>query len=101
MAELNFFGYQYGQSFVHRLDVRCKLVSLLLLTSAIVAAIPAAMGPLSLGLVLSMGRASAAAADPGSRDPGLPGFSPAGFCYPRFIDPRRDLGVMGHTADHP
>lgn len=55
MAELNFFGYQYGQSFVHRLDVRCKLVSLLLLTSAIVAAIPAAMGPLSLGLVLLWG----------------------------------------------
>jgi len=52
MAELNFFGYQYGQSFVHRLDVRCKLVSLLLLTSAVVAAIPAAMGPLSIGLVL-------------------------------------------------
>jgi biotin transport system permease protein len=52
MAELNFFGYHYGQSFVHRLDVRCKLVSLLLLTSAVVAAIPAAMGPLSIGLVL-------------------------------------------------
>lgn len=55
MAELNFFGYHYGQSFVHRLDVRCKLVSLLLLTSAIVAAIPAAMGPLSIGMLLLWG----------------------------------------------
>jgi energy-coupling factor transporter transmembrane protein EcfT len=55
MAELNFFGYHYGQSFVHRLDVRCKLVSLLLLTSAIVAATPAAMGPLSIGLLLLWG----------------------------------------------
>lgn len=55
MAELNFFGYHYGQSFVHRLDVRCKLVSLLLLTSAIVAAVPATMGPLSLGALLLWG----------------------------------------------
>jgi len=55
MAELNFFGYRHGRSFVHRLDVRCKLVSLLLLTSAIVAAIPAAMGPLSLGALLLWG----------------------------------------------
>lgn len=55
MAELNFFGYHYGRSFVHRLDVRCKLVSLLLLTSAIVAAMPTAMGPLSLGLLLLWG----------------------------------------------
>jgi biotin transport system permease protein len=55
MAELNFFGYHYGQSFVHRLDVRCKLVCLLLLTSAIVAATPAAMGPLSIGVLLLWG----------------------------------------------
>lgn len=55
MAELNFFGYHYGRSFVHQLDVRCKLVSLLLLTSAIVAAMPTAMGPLSLGMLLLWG----------------------------------------------
>jgi biotin transport system permease protein len=55
MAELNSFGYRYGHSFVHRLDVRCKLVSLLFLTAAIVAAIPVTMGPLSIGVMLLWG----------------------------------------------
>jgi energy-coupling factor transporter transmembrane protein EcfT len=55
MAELNVFGYQAGQSLAHRLDVRVKLVDLLLLTSAVVAASPSAMGPLTLGAVLLWG----------------------------------------------
>lgn len=52
MAELSVFGYRHGCSLVHRLDVRCKLISLFLLTSAVVAASPAAMGPLSLGAIV-------------------------------------------------
>jgi biotin transport system permease protein len=52
MAELNVFGYRHGRSLAHRLDVRCKLVSLLLLTSAVVAAAPVMMGPFTLGLLL-------------------------------------------------
>lgn len=52
MAELDLFGYRHGGSRVHRLDVRCKLGSLFLLTSAVVAASPAFMGPLSLGAVV-------------------------------------------------
>ena len=55
MAELNVFGYQEGQTLAHRLDVRAKLVSLLLLTSAVAAAAPAAMGPLTLGGVVIWG----------------------------------------------
>jgi len=51
MAELSVFGYRHGRSLLHRLDVRCKLISLLLLTSAVVAARPAAMGPFSLGAI--------------------------------------------------
>ena len=52
MAELSVFGYRHGRSLVHRLDVRCKLISLLLLTAAVVAAPPLAMGPISLGIIL-------------------------------------------------
>lgn len=52
MAELSFFGYRHGRSFAHGLDVRCKLASLVLLTSAVVAAAPAAMAPMSLGALL-------------------------------------------------
>jgi biotin transport system permease protein len=51
MAELSVFGYRHGHSVAHRLDVRCKLIGLLLLTSAVVAAPPAAMGPLSMGAI--------------------------------------------------
>lgn len=55
MAELNVFGYRPGSSPVHRLDVRCKLASLLLLTAAVAVAGPAAIAPLSLGLLLLWG----------------------------------------------
>jgi energy-coupling factor transporter transmembrane protein EcfT len=51
MAELSVFGYRHGSGLLHRMDVRCKLISLLLLTSAVVAAPPAAMAPLSMGAV--------------------------------------------------
>lgn len=52
MAELSTFGFHYGQSFVHRLDVRFKLICLVLLTSAVMVAIPTAMVPMSLGGIL-------------------------------------------------
>ena len=52
MAELSVFGYRHGRSLAHRLDVRCKLISLLLMTAAVMAAPPVAMGPISLGIVL-------------------------------------------------
>lgn len=52
MAELSVFGYRHGRSLAHRLDVRCKLISLFLLTSAVMAAPPVAMGPFSLGIIL-------------------------------------------------
>lgn len=51
MAELNLFGYRHGASPVHRLDVRCKLACLLLLTAAVALARPTAMAPLSAGLL--------------------------------------------------
>jgi energy-coupling factor transporter transmembrane protein EcfT len=52
MAELSTFGFHYGQSFVHRLDVRFKLICLVLLTSAVMVAMPMAMMPMSLGGIL-------------------------------------------------
>jgi energy-coupling factor transporter transmembrane protein EcfT len=52
MAELSTFGFHYGQSFVHRLDVRFKLICLVLLTSAVMIAMPMAMMPMSLGGIL-------------------------------------------------
>jgi energy-coupling factor transporter transmembrane protein EcfT len=52
MAELSTFGFHYGQSFVHRLDVRFKLICFELLTSAVMAAMPIAMMPMSLGVIL-------------------------------------------------
>lgn len=52
MAELNVFGYRHGSSLAHRLDVRCKLGCLVLLTAAVAAAAPVAMAPLSLGILL-------------------------------------------------
>ena len=52
MAELSTFGFHYGQSFVHRLDVRFKLICLVLLTSAVMVATPTAMMPMSLGGIL-------------------------------------------------
>jgi energy-coupling factor transporter transmembrane protein EcfT len=52
VAELNVFGYRHGQSFAHRLDVRCKLVCLVLLTWAVALAPPLAMAPLTLGILL-------------------------------------------------
>ncbi len=52
MAELNLFGYCHGRTFAHRLDVRWKLACLLMLTSAVMTAKPAAMGPLSFGAIL-------------------------------------------------
>jgi energy-coupling factor transporter transmembrane protein EcfT len=55
VAELTVFGYRHGRSCIHRLDVRFKLASLLLLTAAVTLARPAAMAPLSLGLLLSWG----------------------------------------------
>lgn len=48
MADLNVFGYRHGISFAHRLDVRCKLVCLLLMTWAVAAAAPLTMGPFTL-----------------------------------------------------
>ena len=55
MAELNVFGYRHGHSLLHRLDVRSKLICLFLLTSSVVAASPAAMGPLTLLAVVLWG----------------------------------------------
>jgi len=52
MAELSTFGFHCGQSFVHQLDVRFKLICLVLLTSAVMAAMPTAMMPMSLGGIL-------------------------------------------------
>ena len=52
MAELSTFGFHYGQSFVHRLDVRFKLICLVLLTSAVMVAMPMAMISMSLGGIL-------------------------------------------------
>lgn len=52
MAELSLFGYCHGRTFAHCLDVRCKLACLLMLTSAVMTAAPAVMGPLSFGAIL-------------------------------------------------
>ena len=52
MAELDIFGYRHGSTLVHRMDVRCKLISLLLLTSAIVAAEAVMMGLLTPAAIL-------------------------------------------------
>ena len=55
MAELNVFGYRHGHSLLHRMDVRCKLAALLLLTAAVAVAGPGAIVPLSLALLLLWG----------------------------------------------
>jgi energy-coupling factor transporter transmembrane protein EcfT len=55
VAELNVFGYRHGHSLLHRLDVRCKLAALLLLTAAVAVAGPRAILPLSAGLLLLWG----------------------------------------------
>jgi energy-coupling factor transporter transmembrane protein EcfT len=52
MAELSHFGYLHGHTFAHRLDVRCKLACLFMLTSAILAASSVSVGPLSIGMLL-------------------------------------------------
>jgi len=52
MAELNCFGYHYGQTMVHRLDVRCKLACLILLTSAVMSASMAVTASLTIGMML-------------------------------------------------